>query len=327
MYREPPTKKTKQKSPSQTDPLAPARSAVQRQRPRRSSSHLSRPEPSLFIPFEERLESELLREARLNGTPLPPNRPSEFEIFRSALEARLSPRMHENVEREYRSNDFEGLTGVRGTSSTHEADPILSGDDSRFMTMRVIHRYPNISSDDSEGLPASLNGDGESFTPISREAQRQIRLITRMARHRYRRRDLPRAEGDSLGDRRPDLARAEVDSLGNHRRDLSRVEVDSLSVRRRDLALEEVDGLGDRRRSVTPEGYSWETLHSTITPDERLPSVHSSFTSTDALLSTSDPTPHTTVSHPTNRNRAVCTILSIHSFIEESASEEGSDTS
>lgn len=46
-----------------------------------------------------------------------------------------------------------------------------------------------------------------------------------------------------------------------------------------------VDGLGDRRRSFSPENDSWETLLTTMTPDERLPSVHSSFTSASASAS------------------------------------------
>ncbi len=46
-----------------------------------------------------------------------------------------------------------------------------------------------------------------------------------------------------------------------------------------------VDGLGDRRRSFSPEDDSWETLLTTITPDDRLPSVNSSFTSATASAS------------------------------------------
>ena len=45
------------------------------------------------------------------------------------------------------------------------------------------------------------------------------------------------------------------------------------------------DGLGDRRRSFSPEESTWETLLTTITPDERLPSAQSSFTSATAPTS------------------------------------------
>lgn len=48
-----------------------------------------------------------------------------------------------------------------------------------------------------------------------------------------------------------------------------------------------VDGLGDRRRSFSPEDDAWDTLLTTITPDERVPSVHSSFTSATASASAS----------------------------------------
>lgn len=44
-----------------------------------------------------------------------------------------------------------------------------------------------------------------------------------------------------------------------------------------------VDGLGDRERSFSPEGDDhWETMLTTIQPDERVPSTHSSFTTASA---------------------------------------------
>ena len=48
-----------------------------------------------------------------------------------------------------------------------------------------------------------------------------------------------------------------------------------------------VDGLGDRSRSFSPEDDAWETLLNTMTPDERVPSVNSSFTSATASASAS----------------------------------------
>lgn len=53
----------------------------------------------------------------------------------------------------------------------------------------------------------------------------------------------------------------------------------------RDSPQDDLDGLGDRRRSFSPENDSWETLLTTMTPDERLPSTHSSFTSATASAS------------------------------------------
>ena len=40
-----------------------------------------------------------------------------------------------------------------------------------------------------------------------------------------------------------------------------------------------LDGLGDRERSFSPDDDQWETMLTTIPPDERVPSAHSSFTS------------------------------------------------
>lgn len=48
-----------------------------------------------------------------------------------------------------------------------------------------------------------------------------------------------------------------------------------------------VDGLGDRSRSFSPNDDAWDTLVRTMTPDERVPSVHSSFTSATASASSS----------------------------------------
>ena len=46
-----------------------------------------------------------------------------------------------------------------------------------------------------------------------------------------------------------------------------------------------VDGLGDRERSFSPDDDHWETMLTTIQPDERVPSAHSSFTSATTTAS------------------------------------------
>lgn len=86
------------------------------------------------------------------------------------------------------------------------------------------------------------------------------------------------------------------------------------------LVQEEIDSLINRRRSHTPEDFSWETLRTTITPDERLPSVHSSFTSTSAL-STSGSTRSAATSFPTVETCIVCSALCDSSCSEESGPE------
>ena len=54
---------------------------------------------------------------------------------------------------------------------------------------------------------------------------------------------------------------------------------------------ENVDGLGDRERSFSPDDDQWETMLTTIQPDERVPSTHSSFTSTTASSSSRSSNP------------------------------------
>lgn len=88
----------------------------------------------------------------------------------------------------------------------------------------------------------------------------------------------------------------------------------------RDLSRQGLDGLGDRRRSFTPEDESWETLLTTITPDERLPSVHSSFTSTD-IGSSSVPSGSTAISLPMVEMSGVSHLLCDNDGSEESGTE------
>ncbi|MCJ1275213.1 hypothetical protein MMC21_003014 [Puttea exsequens] len=49
-----------------------------------------------------------------------------------------------------------------------------------------------------------------------------------------------------------------------------------------------VDGLGDRERSFSPEDDHWETMLTSIQPDEHVPSNHSSFTTTSASFLSSN---------------------------------------
>ncbi len=66
----------------------------------------------------------------------------------------------------------------------------------------------------------------------------------------------------------------------------------------------QVDGLGDRQRSLSPED-NWDTLLTTITPDQQLPSADSSFTSASAAsLPLSHPmTASTSLTAPEGENQ------------------------
>jgi hypothetical protein len=61
---------------------------------------------------------------------------------------------------------------------------------------------------------------------------------------------------------------------------------DSFEARRR-ARQERLDGLGDRDRSLSPEGATWDTLLSSITPDPQPPSAASSFASSAAAAASS----------------------------------------
>ena len=63
------------------------------------------------------------------------------------------------------------------------------------------------------------------------------------------------------------------------RRNRHRIDYDYETDHAPAMTINHADGLGDRRRSFSPEEATWETLLTTIAPDERLPSTDSSFTS------------------------------------------------
>ncbi|CAD6593485.1 MAG: hypothetical protein ASARMPREDX12_007771 [Alectoria sarmentosa] len=73
------------------------------------------------------------------------------------------------------------------------------------------------------------------------------------------------------------------------------------------------DGLGDRDRSFSPDDDQWETMLTTIPPDERVPSAHSSFTSATASSTSLSSNPissyGTMVTAPsTNTEDEVCPV-------------------
>ena len=70
-----------------------------------------------------------------------------------------------------------------------------------------------------------------------------------------------------------------------------------------------IDGLGDRERSFSPDDDQWETMLATIPPDERVPSVHSSFMSVTA--SSTSP-----LSNPTSSYRTTTTAPSTNTEVE-----------
>ncbi|MCJ1473056.1 hypothetical protein MMC13_001705 [Lambiella insularis] len=91
--------------------------------------------------------------------------------------------------------------------------------------------------------------------------------------------------------------------------------------------IDHADGLGDRRRSFSPEENTWETLLTTITPDDRLPTPSSSFVSATAsassLSSNSGRSAATFLTLPSSRSETINTASNV---CDDPTDSESSDT-
>lgn len=182
-----------------------------------------------------------------------------------------------------------GNVQVHDDSRMHEAvvSEQMSDEEflpSFFVTTDIGHsaREPERITQNGDSLPAVA-----SRSVVSRVAFPQIRR--------------PRGPRESLG---PSRAQRSQGSRGD----------------RTVMVQENVDGRGDRPRSHTSEDYSWEVLHTTIAPDERLPSTHSSFASTGSF-STSDLNRATAARTPTFQPCVFCAARCNDSCSEESEPE------
>ncbi|MCJ1283535.1 hypothetical protein MMC26_002865 [Xylographa opegraphella] len=81
------------------------------------------------------------------------------------------------------------------------------------------------------------------------------------------------------------LREAYADGHPPLRRNRHRTPYNAVDDRGLPVLVDHADGLGDRRRSFSPEENTWETMLTTITPDDRLPSAESSFTSASVSAS------------------------------------------
>ncbi|MCJ1419568.1 hypothetical protein MMC32_005923 [Xylographa parallela] len=99
------------------------------------------------------------------------------------------------------------------------------------------------------------------------------------------------------------------------RRNRHRTQYNAADDRGLPVLVDHADGLGDRRRSFSPEENTWETLLTTITPDDRLPSAESSFTSASAsassLSSNSASSSATLLTAPSSRSGTLNAISNI----------------
>lgn len=317
MFREPEVVEVK--TVAKADPTAPARSSIRRQRSVRylsrnprdqqpSSGPRSHRHHDRFLEAMRRHETVLSAQARINAeraldleasanqAHAEASRRRRLESGRATLRDALSyesPRHSMDMARDH----SHALSTMRHplfstTSSAHSSHRPLHRSiiwenapghiNPRTRTRRVrtpppayIPSPPYTSGPSSPALQSANRA--ASLTPRFAPAHSlpDINSITGLARIRHGGEDHEdETTDDSMTNELPPLRRV----THRHHPFRSHWEVHSETSRR------VVDGLGDRWRSVSPDDDSWETLLSTMPPDERLPSSTSaSFRSDEDL--------------------------------------------
>lgn len=273
IFREPVSVDSKPSTKS--DPTAPSRSSIRRQRSIRYSRH-----PQLI---------SNIRGAHGQSTrPTVPQPPRIISRTSSSREPRSS-RDHGDERRESSSpNSLLSTFNRREVGQRLLRDALRHGNPGRRMripresTLRFEMPSPPWSASDHSGSSPGGNGPGTVQS-------RHMSLTPRFApAYPFTDQDLGQRSPESLP--RPERPSLSEDSLDSNMPLLRRVghrSVTEANNSHSDSRQPSVDGLGDRQRSPSPpddnnENDTWETLLTTITPDDHLPSADSSFTSATA---------------------------------------------
>lgn len=315
MFREPET--TAPKSTIKTDPSAPARSAIRRQRTVRYLPHIrdhphsSRARthgPSRDAERRSLLEAIRRADSGSRSTRVNDGNALDVEVEadiahaeasqRRRLESRALLRDALSYERSGRRTRVPRATFLHDSMASSRSTLPETG---RYSDLRSETRHRNMGAlvslplSDEDQTPASeymptppyTSGDAPSgYSPHGPTAPVAIASLTpRFApAHRFDDTDEILLR-EYVARRGLDLPRSvDTDELPPLRRMERRSTVEP-SRASRDATADNIDGLGDRRRSFSTEEDPWENFVTTITPDERLPSVHSSFTSATASAS------------------------------------------
>lgn len=302
MFREPEAADTK--LAIKTDASAHARSSIRRQRTVRYTPHLHHDHPSSSRPrvyssqprdLDRRSLLQIIRRDRAtppaNGNNAAPEHDVEAEADLAHAEASNRRRLESGraLLRDALSFERPGeRMRIPGDSTTRldVAPPVPPIPDPRdYAGERRLGRveyYVDLSRsedrtrDSSDAHPASQATGAASLTPGFAPAYRFE--DSSINPHRLH---LSSHAVDDAGR----LRGGDLDGLPPLRRMGNRSFQDSFYERQDPSLPPPVDGLGDRRRSFSPDDDTWETLLTTIAPDERLPSAHSSFTSATASAS------------------------------------------
>ena len=315
MFREPET--TAPKSTIKTDLSAPARSAIRRQRAVRYFPHFHDHQPSsrarINDSSQEANRRSLLEAIRRADSGIRTTRVNDESTLDVEVEADIA---HAEASRRRRLESRALLRDAlsyersgrrtrvpRATFSHGSVAPFRSAlpETTRYPDTRSETRHRHMAaplslplSEDvqppvSEYMPTPpyISGDASSGSspPDPAVPVATASLTPRFApAHRFHDTD-EISFREFVARRGLDLPRSvDLDELPPLRRTERRITLEP-SRDGGDPTTDDVDGLGDRRRSFSPEEDSWENFVTTITPDARLPSVHSSFTSATASAS------------------------------------------
>lgn len=353
MYRDPDI--VEPKPVIKTDPSAPARSAIRRQqRTVRYNTHLRDNPPSSrsrsFGRSRDTVRRSLLEAIRRGDSAVSSTRSRaendlEIEVEADLAHAEASQRRRlENGRALLRDALSYERPGRRlRTRTTYNVSPPLPAlpenrhhtSESDPMNHRVLNLDPLVRQEgqldmsDYMPTPPETRGDTLSWTsrPRSTLSHSAASVTPRFApAHRFD--DVGEAAfQEYVAEQRIAMSwNSEIDEFPPLRR-VRRHASPALQPSGRDSPQDAVDGLGDRRRSFSPENDSWETLLTTMTPDERLPSAHSSFTSATAsatsLSSNSASSYGTLITAPSSSTETLDAYPTIcdNSDTEESGSE------
>lgn len=315
MFREQETNAPK--STTKTDPSALTRSAIRRQRTVRYLPHLRDHPPSSRVrihgPSREADRRSLLEALRPADSGMRSSRVNDGNTMDVEVEAdiahaeashrrRLESRAllrdalsYEHSGRRTRvprgTFSHDGMTPSRSSLPESRRYPDIRSE-TRHRNMGTLVSLPlseEVQSPVSEYMPTPpyTSGDASSgSSPHGPTAHVATASLTPRFAPAHRFDDTDEISFRELVARRGlDLPRSvDLDELPPLRRMERRSTLEPLRPGR-EATADNVDGLGDRRRSFSPEEDSWENFVTTITPDERLPSVHSSFTSATASAS------------------------------------------
>ncbi|MCJ1315336.1 hypothetical protein MMC15_000653 [Xylographa vitiligo] len=315
-----PPEEAQTKTATKADPSASARSTIRRQTTVRPSPRSSRHRSNAVPPgLDRRYLLDIIRRDRENAISMSTDRDELDEALADLERHEASNRRRLDSGRALLRDALSYEPGqrmrqIRESALRYEVPPPVptmpnTQDDSNHEpTSRLGHRRipaiearwtpppqymptpPYTSTDTADQSPADSIPLYAHLPPLLTGPGATPLLTPRFA-PAYRQDDSAFTQRNNDNSRRArqshltSLREAYADGHPPLRRNRHRTPYNALDDRGLPVLVDHADGLGDRRRSFSPEENTWETLLTTITPDDRLPSAESSFTSASASAS------------------------------------------